>query len=102
MATYEIPLDAKPQKFSIALSGVTYQITMKWSAYGQSWIFDIADSDGVPIVSGISIVTGVDLLGQYEYLNFKGELRVNTDDGLPPNFSNMGTTAKVYWVTVDA
>lgn len=101
MAIYEIPLTAKPQKFSIALSGTTYRLTMKWSAFGQCWMLDIADADDVAIVSGIPVVIGSDLLAQYEYLNFGGKLYAQSDDGLPPNFTNLGETAKVYWETID-
>ncbi len=102
MAIYEMPMTAKPQRFSIALSGVTYQLTVKWNVAAQCWILDIADEFGVPIVSGIPVVTGADLLGQYEYLNFGGKLFVRTDgNDLPPGFKNLGITSKVYWVTVD-
>lgn len=102
MAIYEIPLTAKPQAFSISLSGTTYRITMKWSAFGQSWVLDIADEEGAAIVSGIPVVTGSDLLEQYAYLNFGGKLIASSDDGLAPDFANLGITAKVYWETVDA
>ena len=100
MATYEIPLTAEPQKFSISLSGVVYQINLYWNVPNQIWTVDISDNLGNLIVAGIPLVANSDLLAQYQYLNFRGKLFVQTDSSqtTPPNYKNLGSTGHVYFV----
>lgn len=99
---YEIPLTPDPQTFTITLSGVDYRLTVQYrKAGGAGWILDIADSNDNPLVSGIPLVTGTDLLGQYAYLGFGGRLWVQgaaTPDDVP-TFDDLGLGSKVYWVT---
>lgn len=102
MTIYEIPTSASPQSFQIALAGVTYKLTLMWrdAPYG-GWTLDIADSAGNLILSGVSLVTGADLLAQYAYLGLGGELWVQTDS-VPaevPTFDNLGTDSHLYFVT---
>lgn len=75
---YEIPLSAEPQRFSIELANVTYQLVVVWNPSLQCWVLDINDENGVALVLGIPIVTGLDLLRQYAYLGFGGSLVVQT------------------------
>jgi hypothetical protein len=98
---YEIPLSAEPQSFDIPIGGTTYGLTVKWNVPNASWIIDIADASGNPIVSGIPMVTGADLLEQYGYLNFGFQLVAQTDNDpdAVPTFDNIGTTAHLYAIT---
>lgn len=95
---YEIPLSAQPQAFNIALAGTTYGFTVRWNVPNASWVIDIADSSGNAIVSGIPMVTGVDLLEQYGYLDFGFQLIAQTDNSpdTVPTFAALGTTAHLY------
>ena len=79
MTPYEIPLSPNPQTFAIALAGVSYQLTITWNPAMACWVLDIANEDREPIVNGIPVITGLDLLAQYEYLNLGGSLVVQTD-----------------------
>lgn len=108
---YEIPLSGAPQRFAIELPGapVNYVMTFQWRdapdgmAGGGGWVLDIADADGTAMVCGIPLVTGADLLAQYAYLNFGGQLAVHSA-GIPdatPTFNNLGTGSRVYWITPD-
>lgn len=98
---FEIPLSPEAQKFNIQLAGVTYNITVAWCAPAACWLFDIADRAEVPILQGIPLVTGIDLLKQYEYLGFGGSLIVQTDHNpnAVPTLENLGLTGRVYFVT---
>jgi hypothetical protein len=98
---YEIPLIAEPQTLTISLAGVQYTLTVKWNDAIQVWVFDMADTTGNLILGGIPLVTGTDLLGQYGYLNLGGQLRAFTDSDitLPPNFTNLGVTGHLYFIT---
>jgi hypothetical protein len=100
MSVFEIPLSPAPQTFSISLSGVDYQLTVRWNVVAAAWTLDVADTAGEPIVVGIPIVTGVDLLEQYAYLNLGGKLIAqsdNTPDAVP-TFANLGAGGRLYWV----
>jgi hypothetical protein len=97
----EIPLSGTPQFFTIALAGTTYQLVFTYrDAPGGGWVMDINDAQGNPIACGIPLVTGTDLLAQFGYLNFGGQLWVKSD-GVPdalPTFDNLGTGSHLYWV----
>lgn len=101
MTVYEIPLTPTPQTFGIALSGVSYRMTVYWAnAIGGGWVLNIAAADGTPIVNGIPLVTGANLLAGYEYLGPSGTLAVQTDhdtDALP-TFDNLGLTSHLFFV----
>lgn len=102
MSTFEIPLSPDPQTFNISLGTVEYQLTVQYrDATDGGWFLDIADDVGNPILNGIPLVTGANLLLQYEYLNFQGELRVQTDfdaDAIP-TFENLGERSHLYFIT---
>ncbi len=106
----EIPLVATPRTFNVTLNQIAYQLTVRWRNPGAfsgnttlpaAWFLDIADANGNPILQGRPLVTGADLLAQYEYLGMGGALFVQTDYDLnaPPTFENLGQTAHLYWQT---
>lgn len=104
MATiYAIPLQTgAPQTFSVQLKGITYQLTLLYrnDSVSPGWFMDIADLAGDPILQGVPLVTGADLLGQYFYLDFGGGLFVqsNSDPDSPPSFESLGADGQLYWV----
>lgn len=101
MTPHLIPLASVPQTLSITLAGVVYNLNVYWCRPAQTWILDIADNSGNPLVGGIPLVTGADLLAQYAYKNFGGKLIVQTDNNalMPPTFDNLGTSGNLYFVT---
>lgn len=99
---YTIPLSATPQTFKITLGGIDYRLTLTYVNCDQGgWLLDIADANANPMVSGIPLVTGVNLLAQYPHLGFGGRLWVQTTQNpdAVPTFDNLGTDALLYWVT---
>ncbi len=100
---YEVKLQlGVPQTCTVVLGGVEYTLTLNYRNIPDGgWVLDIADSLSNPIVSGIPLVTGADLLGQYAYLGLGGGLWVQTlsDQDAPPTFDNLGGDGKLYWVT---
>jgi hypothetical protein len=100
---FKIPLVVgTPQRFSITLGQVEYQLTLRYLNIDEGgWIIDIADAIGTPIVQGIPLVTGADLLAQYKHLGFGGRLRVQTlsDPDAVPTFENLGDDGALWWVT---
>lgn len=100
--SYEIPLTPSvAQNFTIDLGTQTYQLTMTYNAAAEIWVLDIATQTGVPILQGIQIVTGCNMLEQFGYLNFEGQLVAQTDHDpdAVPTLSNLGTTGHVYFIT---
>jgi len=101
MTAYEIPLIAAPQTFSVSLSGITYNFTVKWNAIAQLWMLDISDADGNGLAWGLPLLTGQDMLQQFGYLGIGGQLVVQSDyDGFAlPTVDNLGTNSHLYFVT---
>lgn len=92
MNVYFVPLRDGPQTLSIALSGVVYQVRVRYSARVDLWVLDIADADGNSLVRDIPMVTGCDLLEQYHHLGFGGALVVRnaaTGTDEPPQFDEL-------------
>lgn len=100
MQIYEVPLSPNPQTFAISLGGVDYHLTLYWNTPANCWMLDLADADSNPMVQGIPVVTGLDLLYQYKYLGVAGSLVVQTDYDTQavPTFENLGVTGRIYFV----
>jgi hypothetical protein len=98
MTPYEIPLTPEPQSFSIALGGVEYRLTVRWAeATEGGWLLDIQTTDNAtPLITGIPLVTGADLLEQYGYLGFGGGLWLDSE--LPPSWDNLGVDVRLYFM----
>jgi hypothetical protein len=96
-----IPLQSIPQTLSVSLNGTVYNLTVKWNWIMQAWVMDIADSGGNPLVGGIPLVPGADLLEQYEYLGIGGSMVVNNSFNpyTPPTFTNLGSQCNLLFVT---
>lgn len=92
MNVYYVPLRDGPQTLTIALSGIVYQLRVRYSARTDLWVIDIADANGVSMVRDIPMVTGCDLLAQYHHLGFGGALVVRnavTGTDQPPQFDDL-------------
>lgn len=101
MATFEIPLTPAAQTFLISLAGVQYQMALQWrdAVNNGGWVLDIADETGNALVSGIPLVTGVDLLAEYKYIGIDAELWVQTDAAdVVPTYTNLGIQSHLYAV----
>ncbi|TXH35308.1 MAG: hypothetical protein E6Q98_16075 [Rhodospirillaceae bacterium] len=97
---YEIPLTAEPQKRVVTLVGQKYTLIVTWCDPQQYWVLELRDVNDVILVAGIPLVTGADLLAQYEYLEIGGALVAQSDaDGFsPPTYENLGQTAHLYFI----
>jgi len=96
---FEIPLSPSPQRMSISLDGTTYQLVFTWCSPSASWTLDILAADNTPLILGIPLVTGADLLAQYEYIGIRGKLIVQTDHDTQatPTFDNLGLAGRLYY-----
>lgn len=108
MSTY-YPITLSPgtnQKTSVVLGDATYHLTFIYRGnFLGGWVMDIDDQNDNPIVAGIPLVTGANLLENYGYLGFTGGMCVvgsttsggDTDE--LPTFDDLGADAQLYWVT---
>lgn len=103
MQMHEIPLRGVSERFGLSLpDGVALSAAVTWrNRGGAGWVLDLATSDGVALVSGVPLVTGCDLLQQFQHLGIPGALLVlsdGADPGAEPTFDNLGTDARLYYV----
>jgi hypothetical protein len=93
---FEIPTSPFPQQFTTQFpNGNTYILRLVFQFNeDQCWILNISDVNDNPLVSGIPLITGADLLAQYAYLGFGCSMFATTDGNpaAPPTFFNLGTT----------
>lgn len=78
------------------LEGSFYNLRLVWNSRAQRWLLDISDAVGLPIATGIGIVTGVDMLrpfadsrlpgGQLFARDESGRGRLPTRDGWRADF----------------
>lgn len=76
-----------------------YTIRLWWLVPAQYWVFDIMDQAGEPLLCGLPLVTGTDLLAQFQYV-LAGNMFVLTDHAIPdeiPDFTHLGLTGHVYF-----
>lgn len=72
-----------------------------WNTKANCWVVDLLDVDSVPILQGMSVITGADLLEQFAYLGLGGQLISQTDHDTDavPTFENLGTSGRVFFLT---
>ena len=101
MTVYLVPLVPSQQYFNITLAGVTYTMRLIYcDDPSEGWILDIGDVNGNPILCGTSLKSGVNLLHQYEYLNFGGGLAVVLGGDITSvGYTDLGVNAQLYFVT---
>ena len=97
---YEIPLVAGAQKFVCTLGDKAYLLQFSWrTAEMGGWTLDILDSvTEEPIVAGILLTVGNDLLAPYAHFEM-GHLVALLDskkDG-HPTYEDMGSLLKLFW-----
>lgn len=97
---YLIPLIAQNQEFDISLNGVSYHLIVKWNTFSNSWILYIESDQREPILSGIPLVTGCDLLEEFAYLGIGGAMVVQSsnDPDEVPDYSSLGSTGNLFFL----
>lgn len=100
MTTYKIPLTPEPQSFFINLAGKSYKLVNLWNPTANSWVLDFYDEKEIPILRGVPLVAGVDLLEQHTSLYFGGKLYAQTENAKfeIPTFENIGISSFLYFV----
>lgn len=101
----EIALNNNPnQTYSLTVPGdhqnIAFILTQAWNAEAGYWTIGLYDQTMRPIVLGIPLLCGHDLLEQYQYLNIGSLYVVNIGDPTieTPDDTNIGQNFKLLWV----
>jgi hypothetical protein len=100
---YKVPFTPEALRMEVSLGGVFYIFKTYWNVPMGCWILDIYDDVELPMVRGIPLVTGGDLVEQFEYLGFGGMLLIWSTEGpwhALPSFTSLGENTNVYFVPV--
>ncbi|MDC9593502.1 phage baseplate plug family protein [Xenorhabdus sp. IM139775] len=98
MNIIEIPLQAENQQFDIQLGGVSYRMRLQWRDCA-GWVLDIMHPNSEPIVMGVSLVFGADILEQHSYLGFNGSLVFVCDNPQSEAIrDDLGKTNRLYFM----
>lgn len=77
------------------------KLKLVWNTPANCWVMDMLDTEGNPILRGIPLVTGLDLLEQFGYMKLGGQLLVQTDNDpdAVPTFTNLGSEGHFFFLT---
>lgn len=104
MTVYDFPLraDVGPQKMSITLGTVEYKIRFYYANVPDGgWFMDVRDLSDDPLVLGLALTAGENVVQQFDYLGFEGGIGVcvDFDYTLEPTYDNFGKNGKVQFIT---
>lgn len=92
---YEIPFNNGNQKFNIRLGSVQYKLQLIYRA--EQWYLDIFDTAENPLIAGVPMLVGDNLLAQHQHI-IKGALYVlNTNEDESQAFNDLSTRIKLFW-----
>jgi hypothetical protein len=100
MPVYEIPLTNQNQTLQTSLLGVTYTLTVRWNALAGLWYLDINDVNNKPLLNGLPMTAGVNLLKQFGYLGIGGALVAlnGNQPTLPIGYDDLGQTSFLLFI----
>lgn len=100
-----IQLDSNPNQswqVSVLIDGAvqTFFIQLAYNEIAQYWVMTISDSNQNVLVSSLPLVTGLNLLQQFSYLEIGSLFIVNVSGVEAPNYPNntdLGTDFMLFW-----
>jgi len=100
MPVYNVPLTNKNQTLQTSLLGITYILTVRWNALANLWYLDINDANNKPILNGVPMTAGVNLLKQFAYLGINGALVAQnvSNPNLPIGEVDLGVTGFLLFI----
>ena len=95
MAIYEIPLQAGNQKFNVTLGKAIFKLRLIYRI--DQWYLDILDTSEKPLITGLLLCPGIDLLEQYKHV-INGSLYVaNFEQDEIAKYGYLGSKIKLYY-----
>lgn len=87
--------------FTFTLSSTVYLFTIRYDQRMDRWIMDLADANSNPLVSGVPLLVGRNLIGRFVTEGLPVGYFFVTDDtntGIEPTRFSFGTTHTLYFV----
>lgn len=106
MSYHEIPLTTTPfdqKTFKLTLGdnrNIDILLKLRYYDLYELWVADVCDNTtGAELVVGMPLVPGIDLLGQYAYLNIGSAYMVAVEPTTQeqPDNTTLGTTWVLLW-----
>lgn len=100
--TQEFPLRPEAQVMTIDLASVLYTVRFGWSDTPDGgWFIDLRTYEGVPLIMGLPLTAGENVLQQFDYLGIGGEIRAETDGNvlIEPTYDNLGSNGKILFIS---
>lgn len=93
----EIPVTNSPEQiFSLEIDQVVYNFRIIYNTRSMVWTMDILDNSKIEILSGITLVGGVNLLAQHN-IGISNLFAINiVDRRLDANIQNLGTDVGLF------
>lgn len=95
MALYEIPLRSGNQKFNVALGKSIVKFRLIYRI--DQWFLDILDTSEKPLILGILVCSGVDLLEQFKHIIPYNLYATNSNKNEDSGFNDLGSKIKLYY-----
>lgn len=98
----EFPLRPEAQVMTIEMASVLYTVRFGWADTPDGgWFMDLGTYEGTPLIRGLPLTAGENILQQFDYLGIGGEIRVETDGNalVEPTYGNLGSNGKVFFIT---
>lgn len=100
MSPYVIPLSGRPERFQVTLLGATYIFRLMYNDVSEGgWTLDIGNAAGEPILAGLPLLPGQNILAMYDHLEIGGmgsALYCKTFDGEAPSASNLADATLIF------
>lgn len=89
---------------SVDLDGVSFLLSFEWNDRDSTWSLNVANSEAVPLVSGVGLRVGLPLLNQYRGVAGlpAGALEVIDTSGadLDPGFADLGDRVQLAYTPI--
>lgn len=96
----EIPVSNSPEQlFSLEIDQVVYNFRIIYNTRWQVWTMDVLDNSNIEILTGVTLVGGVNLLEQHN-IGITNLFAINiADRSLDANIENLGTDVGLFILT---
>ncbi len=102
MTIFEFPLSPNAQQMTVPIGGSELTFRFAWAdSPDGGWFVDISRLDGTPLVRGLPLTAGENVLQKFDYLGIGGAIYVQTDADplIEPTYDNLGLNGRVLLVT---
>ena len=86
---------ATNQRFNVSLGNTTYKLQLIYRV--NKWFLDIFDVQNTPLICGLPLVMGDNLLIQHQHVISGSLLVMNTNENEQQSFTDLGTNITLYW-----